>query len=197
MSDAVFPSLSGLTWPVLKTPRFSTLIQTGADMSELRATFTDQPVYDITLTYDLLRSGAQAEFQSLCGFFEARAGAFDNFLFTDATDSQVSNQVFGIGTGAEANFQLIRSLGTGNAVVKNLNGAPTITVNNVTNSSYTITNGLVTFNSPPTGNAVLRWTGSYYYRCRFAQDEVEFEQFMRLFWQAGQIKLRGALGLQV
>jgi hypothetical protein len=78
--------------------------------------------------------------------------------------------------------------------VKNLNGAPAITVNNVPNSNFTVSAGLVSFTSPPAANAVLRWTGTYYLRARFGADTQEFEQFMRLFWQVGTLKLRATLG---
>jgi uncharacterized protein (TIGR02217 family) len=198
VSNAVFPTLAGITWPVVRAPVFSTLIQTATDLSELRATFMSEPVYDITLTYDILRSDSHAEFQSLSGFFESRQGSFDSFLFTDLNDSTANAQVFAVADGVSSNYQLLRTLGGANAIVKNLNGAPTITVNNVSNSSFTVSNtGVIQFSTPPVANAVLRWTGSYYLRARFSEDTTEFEQFMRLFWQVGQIKLRAALGTQL
>jgi hypothetical protein len=81
--------------------------------------------------------------------------------------------------------------------VANLNSAPTITVNNVPNSNFTQTAGLIQFTSPPAANAILRWTGTYYMRCRFLQDTVEFDKFMRIFWQAGQVELHGCFGTKI
>lgn len=194
MSNDVFPVLAGISWPVVRGPVFSTMIQQGVDLSELRATFMSAPIYDFTLTYDILRNDAHAEFQQLCGFFEARLGSWDSFLFTEPADANVSAQVFGTGNASAVAFQLIRSFGASNAPVKNLNSAPTITVNNTPTSNFTVSAGLVTFTSPPAANAVLRWTGTYYFRARFGADTSEFEQFMRQFWQAGTIKLRATLG---
>jgi len=196
MSNDVFPALAGITWPVIRAPMFSTIIQTGSDLSELRGTFAPQPVYDFTLTYDILRSDSHAEFQTLCGFFENHGGSFDSFLFTDVSDANVSNQVFGTGNGVATVFQLIRGMGSSNVAVKNIANAA-VTINNSPVANFTTSNGVLTFTPAPAANDVLRWTGSYYFRCRFGEDSQEFEQFMRLFWQVGQIKLRGALGLQI
>lgn len=197
MSDEVFPTLAGLSWPVTRTPNFNTMRQTGSDLSELRGTFTLYPVYDITLTYDILRNDAHDEFRTLVGFFEQRLGSWDSFLFTDVDDYQVANQVFAVADGNTVDFPLIRTFGGSNTPVRNLNGAPTLTVNNVPAANYSITNGIVHFSLIPAANTVLRWTGAFYYRCRFSEDSVEIEKFMRLFWQAGQIKLRGSLGLAI
>jgi uncharacterized protein (TIGR02217 family) len=194
MSNDVFPVLAGLTFPFTRAPVTNTLIQTAVDLSELRATFMTAPVYDYSLSYDILRADSHAEFSQLVGFWEAHLGSWDSFLFTDPSDANVSAQVFGTGNGVAANFQLIRTLGTANAPVKNLNNAPTITVNNTPTSNFTVSSGLVTFTSPPAANAVLRWTGTYYLRARFGADTQEFEQFMRLFWQVGTLKLRATLG---
>jgi uncharacterized protein (TIGR02217 family) len=194
MSNDVFPVLAGLTFPFVRAPVTNTLIQTAADLSELRATFMTAPMYDYSLSYDILRNNALNEFAQLAGFWEQHLGSWDSFLFTDPSDGNAVVQVFGTGNGVAANFQLQRSLGPANAPVKNLNSAPTITVNNTPTANFTVSAGLVTFTSPPAANAVLRWSGTYYMRARFGADTQEFEQFMRLFWQVGTIKLRATLG---
>ena len=47
------------------------------------------------------------------GFFNARKGSFDNFLFDDPTDDTASSQNFGTGDGVTANFQLTSTYGNG------------------------------------------------------------------------------------
>lgn len=194
MSNDVFPVLAGLTFPFVRAPVTNTLIQTAADMSELRATFMSAPVYDYTLSYDILRNDSHAEFSQLVGFWEAHLGSWDSFLFTDPSDSIVANQVFGTGNGSATQFQLIRTLGVANASVKNVNNTPIITVNNTPNGNFTLSDGMVTFSVAPAANSVLRWSGAYYLRARFGADTQEFEQFMRVFWQVGSLKLRATLG---
>lgn len=42
--------------------------------------------------------------------------------------------------------------------------------------------GRVVFPTAPASGAVLGWTGTFYWRCRFVQDQLEFNQFMSRLW---------------
>ena len=53
--------------------------------------------------------------------------------------------------------------------------------------------GIVTFLSAPPSNAVLRWTGGFYYRVRFDGDELDFEAMMDRFWESQDVEIYGAL----
>ena len=198
MSDAVFPDLPGLDIVVRKTPTWSTRIQTAASGKELRADFFVYPLYRIALSYNVLRAGAEAELQSIVGFFNQRRGRFDNFLFSDPGDSSVTAQQFGVGDGSTTAFQLVRGFGGHVEPVMNLNGSPTIKVNGVTKTAgtdYTIdAYGMVTFAAAPDGGAPLTWNGDYYYRVRFDRDGEEFERFLDDLWRAQRIELFGSLG---
>lgn len=198
MSDAVFPTLPGLSWSVFKEPRLNSKVQTAADLSELRLQLASTPVYKVRLTYDVLRDTAlHDELRTLGGFFLARGGKYDSWLFSDPSDSNVSQQVFGYGDGVTANFSLIRSFGEFNERVSNVNAITSVRVANTPTSSYTVSAGVVTFDSPPESAAVLDWTGSYYYRCRFAQDSQEFENFMRRLWAAQSVEFLANLGTKL
>ena len=67
------------------------------------------------------------------------------------------------------------------------NGSP------VTVTDYTLTTGgVVTFAVAPALGAVLTWTGGYYRRVRFDQDDLPFERIVNLAWKGGaSIKLLG------
>jgi hypothetical protein len=41
--------------------------------------------------------------------------------------------------------------------------------------------------------SALTWTGSYYYRCRFLQDTLEFNEFMNSLWEAKKVEFIGSL----
>lgn len=61
-------------------------------------------------------------------------------------------------------------------------------------SNYSISStGLVTFTTPPANAAVLTWSGSYYYRCRFLQDSMEFNKFLSGLWEAKKVEFIGSL----
>jgi uncharacterized protein (TIGR02217 family) len=206
VSNAVYPSLPGLTFDVLRTPEFKTQTQRSVSGRELRATMQQNPLYTFSLTYDVLRaSAALAEFQTLVGFFLARQGSFDSFLFTDPVDNAVTDQGFGAGDGITFNFQLTRAFGGGGFTfsepVQNVNALTNIKVSGVTKTSGVDFNinstGLVSFANAPASNTPLTWSGSFYYRCRFVADTQEASNFMNQLWSAKKVDFVGATGNKV
>lgn len=202
MSQAIFPALPGLTWSVLKRPQFNTSIQKSVSGKETRYAYRPSPIWRWTLSYDVLRAApALAELQTLVGFFNARQGSFDSFLFSDPTDNAVTAQNFGTGNGATTQFQLVRDYGaggfTGRENVYDLNGAAQIFVNGAlktVTTDYTISaTGLVTFVAAPAAAAALTWTGSFYWRVRFDSDAQEFENFLYQLWAVKSLAFVSAL----
>lgn len=129
MSNAVFPSILGVAWDAKKTPVFATKIQSAVSGKELRLAYMATPLWQYTLNYEVLRSDARADLQTLLGFFLARQGSFDSFLYTDPNDSAVAAQLFGVGDGTTTAFQLLKSYGGYNEPVQSVNGAPLVFVN--------------------------------------------------------------------
>jgi len=199
MSDAIFPSLAGLSWNSTKAPRFNTKIQTSVNLTEVRATFASAPLYDFTLSYDLLRdTTGQQELRSLAGFFMARYGSWDSFRYQDPDDSTVVAQAFGTGDGVTTEFPLVRSFGTWVEATKNIATAAIYKDAVLQSANYTLAaNGTVTFTPAPASNVSLTWSGTYYFRCRFGQDVQDFRQFMRQLWDARTVQFVGSLGLKI
>jgi uncharacterized protein (TIGR02217 family) len=189
MSNALYPTLPGLTWGITKTPIWSTQVQKAVNGRELRAAYFSYPNYKIKLKYEFLRSGAQAELQTLMGFYNARLGSFDSFLLNDTSDNTVLDQGFGTGNGVKTQFKLVRSYGGFSEPIAYVNGAAIIKSNGTVVSNYTITNGVVTFAAAPAVGAVLTWSGGFYYRVRFASDTLDFQQLYRQLWSAGTVDL--------
>lgn len=201
MSDVLFPTLAGLQWNSTKSPKFNVIIQRSANLTELRGSFASQPVYDFVLSFGFLRDNTlNNEMRQLAGFFLARQGAFDSWLYLDPDDNTALLQSFGTGDGSATEFQLRRTLGPFTEPVKNVAAAPLIYKNGVlqtVSTDYTIdSNGLVTFTSPPAGGQPLTWSGTYYYRCRF-REGLTLRQFMYRLWDAQQVEFAGALGRQL
>lgn len=190
MSNAIFPTFPGLKWGTVKKPIWSTRIQKATSGRELRASFYSYPVYQFSLSYEVLRGNALGEIQQLIGFFNARQGSFDSFLYEDPDDNSATDQSFGVGNGTRTQFQLVRTMGGFVEPVLALNGTPTIKVNgSVVSTGFTINStGLVTFSTPPANGATLTWSGNFYYRVRFVQDSNEFEQFLKQLWQARKVE---------
>lgn len=180
-------------------------MQRSVSGNELRMTMQQYPLTEFGLSYEFLRSGSEAEFQTLVGFFCARLGSFDSFLFSDPDDNAVTNQAFGTGTGSAVQFQLRRSIGGGGFLfdepVNNVNVLTNIKVAGVTKSSpadYSISStGLVTFVTAPASGAALTWTGSFYYRVRFLMDLLDMDKFMDKLWAGSGVDFIGATGNKV
>jgi uncharacterized protein (TIGR02217 family) len=193
MSNAVFPTLQGLKWGITKTPMWSTKTQKSANGRELRAAYFSYPLWKFSLSYEVLRANAMAELQTLVGFFNARQGSFDSFLYQDPDDKWVTAQAFGVGDGVTTKFQLVRDYGGFVEPVVATSGTPSIyvagTLKTLT-THYTLVDGLVTFTTPPASGAILTWTGGFYYRVRFLQDSAEFEQFMYQLWTSKKIEFQ-------
>lgn len=205
MSNAVFPTLIGLGWPVKKTPTWNTIQQRAASGQEVRVALQSYPLYAFELIFNVLKSAdSNTDFQALIDFYNARQGAYDDFLFDDKSDDSIpasSPSQFGTGDGTTTSWQLTRAISSMGFIepVMNLNGAPVIYVNgSVQASGYTISSsGVITFTAAPSNGATLSWSGSYYFRCRFVNDTEDFDEFLSNYWRAQKVQLIGSLGNKV
>ena len=208
VSNSIFPALPGLAWNITRSPRFATKVQQAVGGRVVTTSFQPYPVWSWTLSFEFLRTykpvvGSQfTEWQRLVGFFEARQGAFDSFLFDDPEDDGVSAQDLGVGDGANKNFQLSRTLGGFNEPIYNLNRIGAITFKVYVNGAvktegvdFSISaTGLITFVTAPAIGDPVQADFNYYWRVRFATDLVEFNQFAQHFWEARQVRLVSVLG---
>jgi len=194
MSDLVFPStMNGYVWDSKKKPVFNNLTHSSVTGRDVRIALYDQPVYEFTLSNQWL---TKADKDVLMGFFLARRGAFDSWLYLDE-DGAVTAQAFGVGNGATLGFQLLKATDSALEIVNNLATLPLIYVDAVlktVGTHYTISaTGVVTFVTAPTAGAVLAWTGSAYYRCVFLEDSLEYNQFMYRLYDCSEITFKGSL----
>ena len=198
MSNDIFPTLPGLGWPVIKTPINSTTVKTSVSGRDYRRANWTYPKYQYQLVWDLLRQNASfSEMSTLMQFINAHYGQWDSWLFNDQDDNTITAQAIGIGDGNQTQFQLVRSLGSFVEPVFVANGTPSLYVNGVLQSTpgnYSINStGLVTFTAPIPSTYVVTWTGNFYWRCRFTQDDSQdFYKTMSGtagFWEVSQSPL--------
>lgn len=191
MSTEIYPVLPGLMFPVGRASMWNTSIKRTPSMREFRTSPVTFPRYRYTLKYEFLRA-ALGEYQQLFGLFDKMGGSYDTFRFDDRDDNFASATVIGTGNGSQTQFQLARQFGGALVPIFDTNGAPQIfKAGALQASGYSISaTGLVTFTTAPTAGQAISWSGGYYWRCRFDMgDELQVEEFMRLFWQTGTVKL--------
>ena len=217
MSNAIFPSnLPGIKWERVRAATFKTSIYEALSGAERRIRHRPSPKRSIELAYEVLReTPGLSELQTLQGFYEARAGAYDSFLFHDPYDGHVTNLQFGLGDGVTTLFQLVRTIGSVTEVVHNPES--TLAVGRVwfpasaddagywpqpagmwsideeyipaAGSWELLPNGIVHFSAPPPEGKRLLWTGRFFYRARFADDKFDSTEFMRHLFSTNKLAL--------
>lgn len=185
MSNSVYPTLPGIGWGVVRTPVFSNAVKTTDSGREFARQAYSTPRYRYSLTYEFLR---QADYETLKGFFAQMRGNLDTFLFEDPADKTVVDEPFGAADGVTTVFQLVRAKGGFTDPVYEPHGTLTIKKSGVTQSGYTLgSNGQITFAVAPSAGS-LTWSGSYYWRCRFTNPTLEFEQFSGIHWTVRRVE---------
>jgi uncharacterized protein (TIGR02217 family) len=138
----------------------------------------------------LRTAAAYAELQQLIGFYNARQGQFDDWLYSDPDDNAVTAQQFGVGDGVTTQFQLVRTFGGFTEPVTNLvsTGFPVyLNGTQIFTGVSTISSGILTFTTAPAAGVALAWSGSYYWRVRFDDIDLTLEKMMGGLWSSGDI----------
>lgn len=197
MSGLLFPSLIGQTLDVVRSYRWKTGYQEALSGKQSTIQYAAYPLVHFELTFELLRDNVSpSDLRAIVGLHNQLAGRYDTFLFTDPDFNSVTAQAFGTSTGSTSTqYPLVASFENSGGpgaleLVQNLNGTPTLYDNGtaISGSHYTISStGVVQFSTSPTSGHALTWTGSFYYRCRFDEDTIEWTKFMQQWWLAKKV----------
>lgn len=110
-------------------------------------------------------------------------GMLHAFLYSDPLDNTADDQLFAVGDGTQATFQLSKlSVIDGVTYQRNVYALPDstpdfeVTANDSPVVAYTLDRdrGLITFDSAPPNGALLRWSGPFLVWVRFNQDWLPF-----------------------
>jgi uncharacterized protein (TIGR02217 family) len=160
-----------------KSPNFNTVRQKGP--AGVNAAIALKPfcTWDFEFSLDHITGHehtAASVVAQMLGTFMATAGGASPFLFADPQDNAVTGAQFGKGDGTSKSFQLSRNIYGYPDIIQNLNGTPSIYVAGTLTPPASISaTGIVTFTAAPASGAVLTWTGSFFYACRFAEDTID------------------------
>lgn len=213
MSNVLFPKIRGLSWSIAKSPTFSTDVQESLAGREVRLQNFQNPIWEFSLSYEYLLNdpkvrdeNGQTPLECLVGFFLARGGQFDDFLFNESDltgrleDSVFSGQPVGTGDGLTKNFQLVRNVGGFIEAVQNpMNQTATVYLNGVAKvqgTDYTITNGLVSFVLAPAAGVSVTADFVMLYRVRFdtgtsrsGKEGIELNNFYFNLYECKEVQL--------
>ncbi|ENU40174.1 DUF2460 domain-containing protein [Acinetobacter johnsonii] len=205
MSDVLFPDVC-IGYDFVKKPMFNTKIMTSVNGRELRASYQAVPKYEISLSLPILRE-SKREIQKIEDFFIARRGAFDSFLFKMPWDNEYECTFNGDGT--TTSFQLYKGqLPLGNTETFETED-PLMWDEDLDKPMWTdlearmwdmqygvSKNGVLTLPAPLAAGDKVTVKGTFYYRCRFADDGQAFTLFSYRLWK-GEVTLIGSLGNKV
>lgn len=187
-ADPFNSPLPGLAFSVHKRPTFKTKITEAASGNEVRTALAQYPRWDFELTYEFLEdsSGADSSLKTIMGFFLARQGSFDSWLFKDPDDYLVTAGYCGEADAVTTEFPFCRTMGEFHEKVGQVDTANTINVYVdgvlVDPADYTVTlPNLIVFDSAPTSGDVTA-DFQFFFACRFLEDQMDFEKFMDKLW---------------
>lgn len=197
MSSYLFPyTLPGIQFDYTRKYVWNTEPQRAVSFKESTLKLAQYPIVEYEYSFEFLKdSNTPADLSALVGLINAVGGRYDTFLHTDPDFNTASAQAFGTVTSGVTTYQLLatyqNSGGPGAPeLIQNLNGTPTLYSNGtlISASTYSIgATGIVTFSTLPTVGNTLTWSGNFYYRCRFDEDEYDFKKFMKGLWSVDKI----------
>lgn len=183
MSTSVLSLPPGAAFPT-RSPVWDTNVQQSISGKETRYARETYPRYKWSLDINALRSSvALAEFQAILGFFNARQGQFDSFLYKDADDNQVTSQNIGTGDGVTTAFQLVRIFGgfiepvlgpTADGFFAVFDNGTNVTGASTLTGWGTSTPGIITLGSAPASGHPVTVNMNYTWPCRMSADTFDF-----------------------
>jgi uncharacterized protein (TIGR02217 family) len=199
MTLLVFPMAPGLAYDTPRRAIWSTDIQTALSGDEYRRGRWSYPVWEFDLTFEMLEEApdlVSGTFDLLMGLFNRCHGAELEFLFEDlpragTPRNQVAGQRLGLGDGIATRFQLVHNLGGFIEPIRDLKGAATIRIAGTPTTDFTVdaTGGIV-LAAPPAQGQPVDADFSFYYRCRFKDDQLSPREFADMLWATDTVTLR-------
>ena len=209
----IFPALPSVGWSVHKKPIMSSRVITAVSGREAMLATCFFPRWAFTLTYggdSWLRDQTQnivpdptlsgfTEMQQLSSLFLLCQGSYGEFFFNDPDDNSRFNLFCGITNGTNVSFTPYITWGNGPFAPSfsfPLQGA------NVINAHYLNgvpqSTGLITLDATRTVLTIASLAGrpgievtvdlSFYFRCRFLDDTLKFEEFDQNLWELKEIR---------
>lgn len=186
MSNSVLPLYPGLAFNILKAPNWNTNSQNTVSGRQFTVRRRAYPTWQFRLPYEVLRAQASLlELQTLVGFYNARNGMFDDWLYLDPRENALSAQVIGVGDGTTAAFEIAKNWGSFIEPVGAVNpGTLVVKVAGTPTAAYTLDalQRVITLTTPPTAGQQVTVDGTFYYRCRFTSDRLDMQEFMVNKW---------------
>lgn len=205
MSNAVFPALVGQSIDITRSPTWpGSSVVAAVSGKETAIANQANPRWVWDIHFEMLRLGNRnnityTELQQIAGFFNARQGVFDSFLYDERDDNTATGAVLGVGNGVALTYQLVRTFGGFAEPILAPNVVSNVYVNGivVSNTHYTVSAwgsaapGVITFAggfAPANGLSVTA-DFTYYWPVRFTDAQLDFNRFMATLYSLKSVKM--------
>ena len=191
-----FPSLLGQGWSTHLSPTFASDVADHVSGRSSRRLSHASATYQIEVTIDLARAdAAYSEMQAIAGFFADMAGSTLPFWFAPPALTSVIGQAVATGDGVTTIFPLSRGYGAYSEPVAGVSVVNAVYLNGVplAPSAWTCSSGYgpsLVFKAAPVIGDVVSADFEMLFFCRFAEDVLDFEEFMSMLFSLGSLKLR-------
>jgi hypothetical protein len=209
----VFPALPSQGWSTFKKPIMASRVTIGTTGRENQLACAAYPRWAFTLTFNqdsYLRDQTQniiidpeqagfTEFTQLSGLFLRCLGSYGEFYYSDPDDnSRLGQFVAQTASGVTApTYQMTYEWGNGpftpplRIPVGGIQSIQNVYFNGtvVSPTQYTLdaTNTKLVFVSVP-NNTLVTADFTFYFRCRFLDDSLEFAQMLQNWWQVKELR---------
>jgi hypothetical protein len=192
-------------WSVHWMPTWASIVSTHTSGREVITPLQAYPLHEFTLTYELLEdetanqsifqpAAPYTELQQLAGLFMACTGQYGYFYYDFESDNSRSAAAVGTGNGVTTIFTVFRSFGPQgfSEPVGGINVLSEVYFNGVAQpaTSYSKSGNQIIFNRPPGNGLIITADFSFWFLCRFIEDQQDYEQFMYNLWKMSSLKFR-------
>jgi uncharacterized protein (TIGR02217 family) len=190
--DDTFAACAAFAYEV--APNFETRVTGRRNGYESRNGERDQVWHDVSIPFQNI---SKADVLDIKRLFLVCRGRLHTFKVKDHADFEADNEIFGIGDGVTTTFQLRKiSEADGQTYERSifLPVGATITDNGAAAGAHAIGDetGQVAFSVAPAAGHVLRWSGTFNLKVRFASDRLPFTIDNK---SRGQFRMNGSVDL--
>ena len=193
-----FPALATLGWSTHVRPRFATEVADHVSGRATRRSSRAEALYDVELTYQLLRADAPLARRRRSPVSSPQSAA-RQIRFGSAPPSlaEVVGQILGVGDGTTTRFALARTTGAYVETVAGTSGVSAVYLDGapLPAAAWSCSGGYapaIALASPPATGALVSADFGVLWLCRFADDGLDFEEFMAMLFALGTVKLQTA-----
>jgi hypothetical protein len=132
--------------------------------------------------------------QAIAGFFAQMSGAATPFWLAPPGLASVTGQALGSGDGSTTTFALQRSFGSYIEPVAGASGVTAVYLDGIAQSAaaWSVTAGYapaIVFAAAPAAGAAVSADFGILWLCRFAEDIIDFEEFIAMLFELRSVKL--------